>query len=375
MNFRIIALILATGLISTLPFTKTGLFSAESIPVVSVIENSDPAHDGSDVILRDSLYDEGASGNFMPGDTSFARVSYSHDCMKIKRNGETLGGARDANLLPGDILETCSKHFAIIDFYPGGSMILFPASKAVLDQDGSQLTLNGAEILFENDQTKSSFPEVVRCFDESTYHNSGTVPMSFGIHCRGESGMILTTKIGSMWWSCQGSPCEILAGEGLMGRITTANFSSITLPDRPRMVTAYVVPKWSASDGPETDAPDTTNKDAGYTATIVWNPVPMADQYLVHIFEQNDGKIHHSLTLHHRSEIAAEITSPGRYVARVMAIDYYGVTGDWSDPINFIADPRSDAYPDNEANSSQGAHSDPKHGESTTSVYPDSRQL
>lgn len=309
-------------------------------------------------------------------DTLFAKVTYSHDCLKIIRNKESIDATRNIALLPGDKLETCSRHFAMVDFYPGGTMTLFPASNLVLKEEGSYLSLMGAEILFENDQNKTTFPEVVSCFGETMYHNQGTARVSFGVHCRGESGLILTSKEGSIWWSCKGTPCEVLAGEGLMGRITTANFASVTLPDQPRMTTAYVVPNHTAPDIHPQDDNAAIQNESGFTATIIWSPVSMADQYLVHIYQENDSRIHHTLTTHHQNQFSTELPYPGLYLARVMAIDFYGVTSRWSDPVTVIVEPGADVIPEIEEDS---LHNDlprhPSERESMKRSQSDSRQL
>ncbi len=373
MNYRYKALVMATALLAVLPGTvlfgllqgpDAGLASTEAallpeneaearltshnetIPDTSAKSDTASVHESIQNQPRKTI---------IPPDTtrveeaSFARITLSHPGLRVKRNGKPVDITEDTNLLPGDELETCARHFAVIEFHPAGTMILYPASKVIFDPDGSYLALKSAEILYENGTGESSFPDIVHCFDDSLYQNHDTLPVSFGIHCRGESGMILTSKSGTMWWSCKGAPCEVLAGEGLMGRITTANYSTITPPSQPNITTAYVVPR-IITDNPETGRQDKID----YSATIMWNPVAMADQYLVHIYQDNDDRSHQTITLHHRNQITTDLPGPGSYIARIMAVDYYGVSGVWSDPLSFTAQPHSeDEYPDLEPESPQ----------------------
>ncbi len=297
----------------------------------------DPVH--SDSILPPKEW----TGSDIMAPPYFARVAYSHQCLKVERDGQTLVLQKNKELLPGDIVETCSRHFALIDFNPAGTMILYPASRATIVSDGSELMLNSAELLFENDLSESSFPDVVRCFEETLHHNHDAPPVSFGVHCRGESGMILTSKTGALWWSCRDTPCEIPAGQGLMGRITSANYSGVILPAQPHITTAYVVPQRQETDPvPDSDTDAASKIDSkdksGFSAIIMWNGVDMADQYLVHIYQDAEERFHHVLTLHHKNRFTAELPKAGEYNVRVMAVDFYGVSGEWSDPFSFTAD-------------------------------------
>jgi hypothetical protein len=321
MNFRNTILILTAIFVAVLSGTSNGFTSMERY-------EAGPIEDTT--LVDDPIY---------------ARISFAESCLKVTRNEITKYFSETQRLHPGDHIETCSKHFAVIDFYPAGSMTLFPASKLVISPDGTYITLKSAEILFENESGESSFPEAVKCFEESLYHDRGNFPVSFGIHCRGESGMILTAKSGNLWWSCRGTPCEVPQGSGLMGRVTTANYAGLIPPAKPVMTTAYVVPD-RFPDDLDTSMETKPVPTDGYSASIVWNPVPMTDQYLVHIFRETDEKrIHHFVLMHHRNHISIRLPGPGRYLARVMAFDFYGVSGDWSEPIAFIADPRNDDHP------------------------------
>ena len=271
----------------------------------------------------------------------FARIVFSHPTLKIIRNGEKLEFPENKELLPGDIIETCPKHFAMVEFRPAGTMTLFPASRVSILSDGSELALYSAEVLFESNLTETTFPGKLRCFDETLHHSHDPPPVSFGVHCRGESGMILTSKAGTLLWNCRDAPCEISAGQGLMGRITTANYSKVMPPAQPNIKTTYVVPHLQTKDrdGEPDQAEDPgPDQKSGFSATIMWNRVDMADQYLVHIYQDTKGRRHHVLTLHHKNRFTAELSEPGRYTVRVMAVDYYGVSGEWSDPVSFTAD-------------------------------------
>jgi len=320
MSYRIIAFIIAAGLVAF--FLATGTDSVHA-------DSTLPMDELTDSTIMAAPY--------------FARTAFSHQCLKVERDGKIIDLPENKELIPGDIVETCSRHFALIEFYPAGTMILYPASRATIVSDGSELLLKSAELLFESDLSESSFPDVVRCFDETLYHIHDAPSVSFGVHCRGESGMILTSKTGSLWWTCRDVPCEIPAGQGLMGRITTANYSEVTLPAQPHITTVYVIPQRQAKDplpdsDPEADAEINSDDKSGFSATIMWNRVEMADQYLVHIYQDTEERIHHVLTLHHKNRFAAELPGPGRYIARIMAVDFYGVSGKWSAPFSFTAD-------------------------------------
>ncbi|TVQ71389.1 MAG: hypothetical protein EA363_06015 [Balneolaceae bacterium] len=394
MSYRIIAFIIAAGLIAVFLATGTdsvrtesgsAYASSEVSQQLSEFSKNDAAEDpeigkrnsytipdttDSESIHKDSLLPESihlesihldstqpesihpdsifpmdvmTGSDIMAPPTHFARVAFSHQCLKVERDGQTLALPENKELLPGDIVETCSRHFALIDFSPAGTMILYPASRATIVSDGSELILKSAEFLFENDLSGSSFPDIVRCFDESLYHNHDAPPVSFGVHCRGESGMILTSKTGTLWWSCRDAPCEVPAGQGLMGRITTANYSRVTLPAQPLITTAYVVPQRQAKDpvpdsDPKTAAEVNSEDKSGFSAAIMWNRVDMADQYLVHIYQDTEERFHHVLTLHHKNRFTAELPGAGIYIVRVMAVDFYGVSGEWSAPFSFTAE-------------------------------------
>ncbi len=264
-------------------------------------------------------------------ESSFAEISYSHSSLKISRDDTLLDLTTDTGLLPGDIVETCARHFAILDFHPDGILILYPSSRIAFGSDGTDIILKGAELHFENHAHTSSLPKILRCYDKSIYPSEGP-PVSFGVHCRGESGMIVASKQGSVWWNCRREPCEIKAGSGIMGRITTANYSHITLPEKPIILDSIVA------------KPDTTIESVApkmYHVSFQWSSVPMADQYLVHIYQNLPNQVrkkHHTATLHHRNEFSTLLSESGEYTIRIMAIDFYGVSGNWSTPYTFVID-------------------------------------
>ncbi len=350
MNYRHTIIILTALFIAAIPGTELIKVFQESVSKRTVIPVSDVidfdvinvSEQGDAKVLDDTTI-------VMAEDSIFANISFATTSLKVTRDGESVDLTETSTLFPGDHIETCARSFAVVDFHPAGSMILFPASMVVINKDGTLLDLKSAEILFENESGISSFPATLRCFDDFMYHHQDYYPVSFGIHCRGESGMILTAKSGSAWWSCKGAPCEVPEGSGLMGRVTTANYSSVTLPPKPVITTAYVVPDLvpEVLDSKEVNG---IGQKSGYTATIMWNPVPMADQYVVHIARIKGGDmIHQVMTLHHRNQFTAQLPGSGRYFARVMAVDFYGVSGTWSELLAFTADPRSDdVLPDTE---------------------------
>lgn len=300
-----------TSEISPLSGTQTEF--SEHIVIVDTVLHAIPE---TDTLLTDESF--------------FARISYSHSCLNVLRDNEHVDMRDETGLLPGDVVKTCARHFAILDFHPDGLMILYPSSKIVLDPGGNDIILKGGEIQFENDAKTTSFPSTLHCYDESMYHVEGSAPVSFGVHCRGDSGMILVSKKGSLWWNYQGNPYEITDGNGVMGRITTANYSSITLPDRPIIIDSIVAQPVEAKD---------TVAEKVYSASFRWTPVPLADQYIVHIYQddtQHMQTMHHLVTLHHRNEFSTELPESGDYKIRVMAIDFYGVSGDWSPALSFV---------------------------------------
>lgn len=274
---------------------------------------------------------------------NFARVSFAASSLVVSRNGKNLDESGVIRLQPGDHIETCPKHFAVVSFYPTGSLILFPASRVLIRQDGANMSIKSAEFLFESISGESSFPETVRCFDELLYYQRTAGPVSFGMHCRGGSGIILTAKSGNLRWRCHDTPCEIPEGSGLMGRATAANLSSIHSPDKPFITAAIVVPDQKPDTvGTENTQTEKKKRD-GYPARLTWNPVPMADQYLVQIFRKSDaGRSYEFVAMHHRNQLTVHLSKAGKYTARVMAFDYLGVSGNWSEPFVFSMGSGSD---------------------------------
>ncbi len=281
-------------------------------------------------VNNDSFSQEMAADTIITRESFFANISYFHNCLKVIRDDAQLDVTTDTKLLPGDVVETCARHFAILDFHPDGILILYPSSKIGFDPEGTHITLKGAELHFENHAHTSSIPEILHCFDESIYHSEEPPPVSFGVHCRGESGMILASKQGSVWWSCQGKPCEIKQGNGVMGRFTTANYSSITLPEKPIILDSIVA---------QTDTIIDTAAKKKHHVAFQWSSIPMADHYLVHIYQKLPNQVqkkHHMVTLHHKNEFSTLLPESGEYTIRVMAIDFYGVSGNWSTPFTFV---------------------------------------
>lgn len=350
MSYRISAFIIAAGLAAVVLATGTeGNLSDNGLPDSLLPANiyPDSIHTGN--VRADTNHSDTTQFGIKETDpdistpTFFARIAYSHHCLKVVRDGKSLDIPEKHELLPGDILETCSRHFALIDFSPGGTMILYPASRVTMAPDGSELITKSGEFLFDNDLPETSFPDIVRCFEESLHHSHDAPPVSFGVHCRGESGMILTSKAGTLWWSCRDAPCQISAGQGLMGRITTANYSEVMTPAQPRMATAYVVPRRQekeliTEDDPKAAEKNLSDEKSGFSATIIWSRVDMADKYLVHIYQDTEERIHHVLTLHHNNQFTVDLPEAGQYAAKVMAVDFYGVSSEWSDPISFTAE-------------------------------------
>ncbi len=306
---------------------------ADTLDVADTLIISEmPAVSSEDTLNRDNALSDTKDAESDTIDTDkagFASVTYSHSCLKVIRENKRVASDPGSELMPGDIVETCAKHFAVLNFQPEGSMILFPSSIVVVSPDGTKLTLKSAEILFEYDTITTSFPEIIHCFDESLYHVEGSPPLSFGVHCRGESGMILTSKRGSLWWNNHGKPFEISESTGIMGRVTTANYSRITLPEQPVIMDSIVVTPATARD---------TASINGSNVTLRWTPIAMTDQYLVHIYQNDSQKTHHVVTLHHSNQFSTILSGAGDFEIRVMAIDFYGVTGAWSLPYSFVID-------------------------------------
>lgn len=256
----------------------------------------------------------------------FARIAFAHQSLRIERSGQRIDVEVGDEIQPGDIIETCAKHFSLIEFPDHASMIIFPSSRLVFEPDGKSFNLKDAEIHFESKVTGSSYPDVFHCFNDTFTHDADEQVVSMGIHCRGESGIILTSKKGSLRWLCQGKPCELSDGQGLMGRVITANLDQIELPARTVISAPLIL---------STSADKDTASGSVYTADFWWSPVPMTDRYMVHIKQTHPSAVHHQLGMHARNRFSSELPGPGNYSIRVMAVDFYGVSGDWSEPVEF----------------------------------------
>ncbi|MFO8030246.1 MAG: hypothetical protein R6U28_10310 [Cyclonatronaceae bacterium] len=258
----------------------------------------------------------------------FARIAFAHQSLRIERSGQRVDVEVGDEIQPGDVIETCAKHFSLLEFPDHASMIIFPSSRLVYEPDGKSFTLKDAEIHFESMAAGSAYPDAFHCFDDTFTHNADEQAVSMGIHCRGESGVILTSKKGSLQWLCQGQPCELSDGQGLMGRVITANLDQIELPARTVISLPLVLSATADQD---------TVSGSAYTADFWWSPVPMTDRYLVHIKQTYPHAVHQELEMHALNRYSSELPGPGNYTIRVMAVDFYGVSGDWSDPVEFRA--------------------------------------
>ena len=284
-------------------------------------------------------------------------LSFSNQPLRVIRNKEVHEMVSGNLLRPGDIIETCARHFAQIAFPPGGTLILFPSSQLIYSEDAESLILKDAEIHFENKGYRSNdkiistnIPERIYCFEHEITH-SGTkrYPVSFAVNCRGDTGMILTSKKASLKWRCASLECDVKENSGIMVQAASVKYTIINLPGRPELKRND-----AANSGSN---PDEKLQNPGQVL-LEWSPVAMADHYVVHLYKTSGDPLMHPhktagdsleyprktagdslehllLKRSHTNRYKIDQLPAGTYAFRVMAIDYYGVSGLWSDVLIF----------------------------------------
>lgn len=262
-------------------------------------------------------------------------LAFSSQPLRVVRNNEVHELVPGNSLKPGDVIETCARHFALIAFPPGGNLILFPSSQLMYSGDAESLILKDAEILFENsshplndDSSITNIPEKLYCFEHELSHYGTTqYPVSFAVSCRGDTGMILTAQKASLTWKCARIDCKVEQNTGIVVQAASVTYTAINLPDRPE------IKKVSGITGES--SLDEIIEISGLTI-LEWTPVAMADHYLVHLYEiAGDSLEHLQIIRSHTNHHEIDQLPAGLYAFRVMAIDYYGVTGSWSETLLF----------------------------------------
>ncbi len=257
-------------------------------------------------------------------------ISYSDGGLNVIRDGDSLRFTAGDTLLPGDNLETGSRQFAVIQFDKSNSIIIHPSSFVKFSSTGSTLHTLSASIQVDR-YSEERLPLIV-CFDDTLTHvdSESIQNHSFGMQCRGESGITISSRKGVLRWNCAVQPCDIPAGKGLAGSISATVFEFVDIPEQPDISFTF-----TADTVPAMQSESRAN-------AFEWPPVTLADRYLAHIFNYSndrydDRKIkkHHSLKMLHNNEIEVSGLDSGSYYIRVLAIDFYGVSGQWSDPVPF----------------------------------------
>lgn len=269
----------------------------------------------------------GSPDSLTQTDQLFPQVTYSDGGLKIIRDEVEIELSRGNLLLPGDRLETAPKQFALIQFPPGGLLTVFPSSTMVLGPDLDTIRLKNAEIYYEMDSTGTIFPDILECYDaRMSPLRLSNQTVSFALHCRGESGITLSTMQGKVLWLSHNRQYVVNYEEALVGRATSANFTRVHQPLKPEIIDSINY---------ESDPEIETTMHPHFH----WKGVPEADQYLIHIYRNDPESPFHQFTYLHSNEYIADNLLSGTYYFQVMAIDYYGVAGIWSEPVLFEISP------------------------------------
>ncbi len=293
--------------------------------------NSDTTIQGENVISDTTI--QGGSAILdpnTPADTIIfdssesPRVLLSQGTLSVTRDQEKLLLPNGSTLLVGDTIETRSNQFAVIHFPSEAVMIVHPVSMVTLNSPSS-LHLISADIQFESGNSLAPFPDNVTCFDTRVTHTgSQKAAASFMLQCRGQSGIILASHSGSQQLDCHNKSFQVSAGGALMGRASSSGFEEALLPDQPIITDSAGIEKYQPSD-------------LIYKHRLHWQPIPMADQYLLQVsrIDIDENTPVHWFQYQRERQTPIDSLSPGSYKIRVAAVDYYGVMGSWSDPFYF----------------------------------------
>ncbi len=246
-----------------------------------------------------------------------------HGPLSVMRDNETRTLERGDTLLPGDEMETCAGQFAVIDFQSTGYMIVHPVSNVKLDAGENIVRLRNADIHLEQRVNSSGVMPKIACYDaevSATYHATDTI--SFGMQCRGESGITISIHRGSLLLQSNSRRYDLAQGMAVSGRATSDTYTEVSQPGRP-VFTDFIENESLRMD------------EEPSSRSFRWRPVSMTDQFLIHIYSPFAERPVHQIRYVNNNEFAVDSLLPGSYHIRVLAVDYYGVTGNWSEPLPF----------------------------------------
>lgn len=251
-------------------------------------------------------------------------VLLSEDTLSVTRENDTLKLSDGSALHVNDIIETRSNQFAVIVFPPDAQIIVHPASK-IMFKSPSTMHLFSADVHIESGSTGTVLPDTVTCFDTRVTHSDDRdTNSSFMVQCRGHEGIILASYKGAHQLVSGNKSYRISEGGVLTGRVSSSDYMESPLPDKPVVSDSGKIVKSQPSD--------TT-----YQHRLLWQPVSMTDQYLLHVTQTDTvaNQPVHWLIYQGDCGFPTDTLSSGSYTFRVAAIDYYGVMSKWSDPFFF----------------------------------------
>ncbi len=285
-----------------------------------------PNHQIEDSLQMDSTRQEASTIQKDSMDIlHFPTIEYCDGPLRVARNGETISLPNLETLMPGDAIETGSNQFAVLRFPDSWLMIVHPHSRITLSKDRNALILNDANVHVEMDSRYETEPrniEMLQCFDARIAPITSSQSISFGLQCRGESGISVTSQSGAVALASHDRYYEISSGNALVGRATSDKYQETPQPDQPKMIIA-------------SNSNIESQTDEVKAVRFNWQSVSMADQYLIHIYQEQEDPIKHKFRIQRTNEYTTSDIESGSYFFRVLAIDYYGVSGSWSEPVPF----------------------------------------
>lgn len=249
-------------------------------------------------------------------------LEFSNEPLKLFRKQEELSLSQNQVLLPGDRMETSYMQFAVLRLSDGSGLIIHPLSRISLSDNGKKIILTDADIHFNYSGENSTPPEIdtIQCFGNRISVPFDGESLSFGVQCRAESGLVFSAQDGSMYLHSEEKSHKMNEGHALLGRTTSNDFMEVSIPARPQIIDS------AHAQSPE--IPESNESPIHFH----WQDVSMTDHYLVHIHRQNSDEAKHLFHLQKANHFTPGQLSPGTYLLRVIAIDYYGVSGSWSEP-------------------------------------------
>ena len=256
-------------------------------------------------------------------------ISYaSHDSLLVTRGKKVFSLASGDTLRHGDELQTCSGQFVIITYPAAGSMIIHPLSTIRLDLHNHSVQLRDAIIHVELHHNHSGTLSSFNCFDASIRTDrQHAEASSFGIQCHRESGISVTSQQGTLHLKSNNQHYILNSGKALAGRATSDAYTKVPIPKQPGKITQGTYSRHTVY-----------NDQTGLR--FDWNPVDFTDKYLVHIYQVSNTRTVHRFGFYKSNAFSmTNSLPPGMYAIRILAIDYYGVTGKWSVPLSFQYQP------------------------------------